>query len=128
MASLVVPGEVSLEVGMLNESMDQEQFHIDFQRSGGFTGGSSRVKIDSGELDTGEAEELKILLDRSGFFEAFVLENKFLNMPDQFSYQITIEHLGKKRTLELTDGSIPELFRPLINYLVRAARKNRRIR
>jgi hypothetical protein len=79
--------------------MDQEQFHIDFQRSGGFTGGLSRVRIDSGELDAGEAEELKQLIDRSCFFEAFVLENSFLNMPDQFSYQITIEHAGKKRTL-----------------------------
>lgn len=106
--------------------MDQEQFHIDFERSGGFTGGSQQVKINSAELDPGEAEALKQLLDRSGFFEAFVLENKFLNMPDQFSYQITIEHMGKKRSLELTDGSIPELFRPLINYLVRVARKSRR--
>jgi len=106
--------------------MDQEQFHIDFQRSGGFTGASTRVKIDSAELDSSEAEALKQLLDRSGFFEAFVLENKFLNMPDQFSYQITIEHMGKKRSLEMTDGSIPELFRPLINYLVRLARRGRR--
>lgn len=111
---------------MLNESMDKEQFHIDFERSGGFTGGSSRVKIDSRELDSEEAELLKQLIGHSGFFEAFVLENKFLNMPDQFSYQITIEHMGKRRTLELTDGSIPDLFRPLINYLVRVARKNRR--
>ena len=111
---------------MHKESMEQEQFHIDFERSGGFTGGSTRIELNSGELDPGQAEELKLLLDRSGFFEAFVLENKLLNMPDQFSYQITIEHMGKRRTLELTDGSIPDLFRPLINYLVRVARKNRR--
>ncbi|TFH20105.1 MAG: hypothetical protein E4H10_17045 [Bacteroidia bacterium] len=121
-----MPGAVSSGAEMLNESMDQEQFHIDFERSGGFTGGASRVKIDSRELDSEETELLKQLIGHSGFFEAFVLENKFLNMPDQFSYQITIEHMGKRRTLELTDGSIPDLFRPLINYLVRVARKNRR--
>lgn len=106
-------------------NMDREQFHINFERSGGFTGGSTRIELNSEELDPGQAETLKELLDRSGFFEAFVLENKFLNMPDQFSYQITIEHMGKKRSLELTDGSIPELFRPLINYLVGVARKHR---
>jgi len=106
--------------------MDQEQFHIDFERSGGFTGASTQVKINSLDLESSEAEALKQLLDRSGFFEAFVLENKFLNMPDQFSYRITIEHMGKKRSLELTDGSIPELFRPLFNYLVRVARLSRR--
>jgi hypothetical protein len=111
---------------MHDESMDQEQFHIDFERSGGFTGGSHRVKINSGELDSGEAETLRQLIADSGFFEAMVFENTFLNMPDQFSYQITIEHMGKTRTLELTEGSIPDLFRPLINYLVRVARKNRR--
>ena len=69
---------------MHNESMDQEQFHIDFERSGGFTGGSTRIELNSGELDSVLADELKLLIDRSGFFEAFVLENKFLNMPDQF--------------------------------------------
>ena len=106
--------------------MDQEQFHIDFERTGGFTGGTIRIELNSEELDPGQAEALKELIDRSGFFEALAMENKFLNMPDQFHYHITIDHVGKKRTLELSDGSMPDLFRPLINYLVRLTRKSRR--
>lgn len=106
--------------------MDQGQFHIDFERSGGFTGTSTRIAIRSQEVEPEQAEVLKTLIERSGFFEAFVLENRFLNMPDQFTYRITIEHQGKKRSLELSDGSVPDLFRPLINYLVGAARRQRR--
>ena len=108
--------------------MEMEQFHIDFERSGGFTGASSRIEIKSKDLDSGEAEALQELIDRSGFFEAFAYRGEFLGMPDQFRYQITIEHMGKKRTLELSDGNMPDLIRPLVNYLVGAVRKKRRSR
>ena len=107
--------------------MEQEQFNISFKRSGGFTGASSSVEINSRDLDFLEAEELKLLIEGSGFFEAFAFDNSLLQMPDQFRYQITIEHKGKKRTLELNDTSVPDLFRPLINHLVYVARKSRRI-
>ncbi len=106
--------------------MEQEQFYISFRRSGGLTGASSSVEIDSRDLDPLEAEELKILIEGSGFFEAFAFDNSLLQMPDQFRYQITIEHMGKKRTLELNDTSVPRLFRPLINHLVHAARVSRK--
>jgi hypothetical protein len=107
--------------------MPEGYFHIEFQRSGGFTGGSTRVEVNSQELDPVLAEELGLLIDRSGFFEAVVLENRFLNMPDQFTYEITVEHMGKRRKLELTDGTMPDLFRPLVNFLVGVARKQRRM-
>ena len=107
--------------------MDQEQFHISFRRSGGFTGASSSIEIDSRDLDSLEAEELALLIEGSGFFEAFAFDNSLLHMPDQFGYQITIIQMGKRRTLELNDSSIPEHFRPLINHLVHRARKSRRL-
>ena len=106
--------------------MDQEQFQISFERSGGFTGTSTRIEIDSGDLVPGEAEELNQLILRSEFFEAVTFNSNILNMPDQFQYKITIEQTGRTRTLELNDGSLPDLFRPLINYLVGVARKHRR--
>ena len=107
--------------------MPEGDFHIEFQRSGGFTGGSTRAELSSQDLDSVLAEELALLIERSGFFEAVVLENRFLNMPDQFIYEITIEHKGKRRKLELSDGNMPDLFRPLINFLVGVARKQRRM-
>jgi hypothetical protein len=107
--------------------MSKEPFQIEFVRSGGFTGTSTRTAFQSEELEAEEAEELNLLIERSGFFEAMVLEVGYLNMPDQFHYQISIEHGGKKRKLELAEGSIPDTFRPLINLLVRLARKRRRL-
>jgi hypothetical protein len=106
--------------------MEQDQFYISFRRSGGLTGASTSVEIDSRNLDDLEAEELKLLIEGSGFFEAFAYDNSLLQMPDQFRYHITIEHMGKKRTLELNDTSVPRLFRPLINHLVHAARGSRK--
>lgn len=107
--------------------MDQEQFHISFRRSGGFTGTSNSIEIDSRDLEFLEAEELSLLIKGSGFFEAFAFDNSFLHMPDQFRYQITIKHMDKRRTLELSDTSIPDHFRPLINHLVALARKSRHL-
>jgi hypothetical protein len=106
--------------------MEKEQFYISFRRSGGLTGASNSVEIDSRNLDDLEAEELKLLIEGSGFFEAFAYDSSLLQMPDQFRYHITIEHMGKKRTLELNDTSVPRLFRPLINHLVHAARGSRK--
>jgi hypothetical protein len=102
--------------------MDHDQFHIDFKRSGGLTGISTSVEIDSTELAPESAGELKQLIEGSGFFEAFTSGNSIVQIPDQFRYDITIEHMGKKRTLELSDGNIPDLIHPLIHYLVRLAR------
>jgi hypothetical protein len=108
--------------------VDQKQFHIDFRRSGGLTGISTGVEIDSTELTPELAGELKQLIEGSGFFEAFTSGSSIVQIPDQFSYHITIEHMGKKRTLELNDGNIPDLIRPLIHYLVRLARTRKKSR
>ena len=102
--------------------MDQDPFHISFTRSGGFAGRTNSAEIDSTDLDDAEAGELRHMIVRSGFFEVLALNRQALQMPDQFSYEITIEHDGKKRTLELNDTNVPELLRPLINRLVRASR------
>lgn len=106
--------------------MDHDQFHIDFRRSGGLTGISTSVEIDSTELAPELEGELKQLIEGSGFFEAFTSASSIVQIPDQFSYHITIEHLGKRRTLELNDGNVPDLIRPLIHYLVRLARMRKK--
>jgi hypothetical protein len=110
----------------LYKEMDQESFHISFTRYGGFAGRTNQAEIDSSELDDAEAGELRHMIVRSGFFEVLALNPQVLQMPDQFSYEITIEHGGKKRTLELNDTNVPELLRPLINHLVRASRSAKR--
>lgn len=106
--------------------MAEEDIHIEFERSGGFIGRSTKLVIDSRVLEPGEAEALKHLIEESGFFETLAFESSFMNLPDQFRYQITIDHGGKSRSMAVTEGHMPELLRPLINYLVAMARKKRR--
>lgn len=110
----------------LYKGMDQDSFHISFTRSGGFAGRTNQAEIDSTELDDAEAGELRHMIVHSGFFEVLALNSQVLHMPDQFSYEITIEHGGKKRTLELNDTNVPDHLRPLINHLVRASRSAKR--
>ncbi len=103
-----------------------EHFHISFKRSGGFAGTSISAEIDSRELESSVAEELNLLIDRSAFFELFVIDNSYLHMPDQFRYEMCIEHMGKNRVLKLSEGSLPDRLRPLIKYLLRLARAARK--
>ena len=47
-------------------------------------------------------------------------------MPDQFQYIITIGHEGEKRIAEFSDLTMPDSFRPLINYLTQKARAKKK--
>lgn len=103
----------------------QDSFYIWFERSGGFTGISTSVEIDSNLLSFEDSKELKQLIDQSDFFEWNTSDTLLVEMPDQFQYTITIEHEGEKRTVEFGDVSMPETMRPLINYLSQKARSKK---
>ncbi len=104
----------------------QEPFYIWFERSGGFAGISTSIEIDSKSLSSEESEELKQLIDRSGFFKDYKNDSTPGNMPDQFQYKISIECEGEKQTVEFGESTVPESFRPLINYMTQKARFKRK--
>ena len=104
----------------------QGSFYIWYERSGGFTGISSSVEIDSKLLSPDESEELKQLIDQSDFFNWSKNDTIPVEMPDQFQYTITIEHQGEKRTLEFSDITMPDNMRPLIYYLSQKARSKKK--
>lgn len=103
----------------------QEPFHIWFERSGGFAGLSTSVEISSESLGGEEVEKLKKLIDQSGFYEFQTGDSAGGNMPDQFQYRITIESKGEKKMVELNETTMPETFRPLVDYLIQKARERR---
>jgi len=70
-------------------------------------------------------EKLEELINDSGFFEAIKEDSLPAGMPDQFQYKITIEYEGNKQTRELTESSVPDRFRPLVDYLTRKARQKK---
>ena len=103
----------------------QNSFYISFERSGGFTGISTSVEIDSQLLSYDESEELKKLIDQSDFFKWSKNDTIQVSMPDQFQYTITIEQQGEKRTVVFSDITMPDNMRPLINYLSQKARSKK---
>ena len=104
----------------------QGPFYIWFERSGGFTGISTSVEIDSKPLSIEEVDELKKLIEQSGFFDFNKNDTIPAELPDQFQYKITIEFESEKRTHQFSESAVPDNFRPLINYLTRKARSKKK--
>ena len=104
----------------------QDSFYVWFERSGGFTGISTSVEIDSQLLSSDESKELKQLIDQSDFFKLGKNDTIQVSMPDQFQYTITIEQQGEKRTVEFSDSTVPDDMRPLLNYLSQKARTKKK--
>ncbi len=100
----------------------QGPFYIWFERSGGFAGISTSVEIASESLPPDEVEELRKLIDQSGFFEFIKNDSVQAELPDQYQYKITIEYEGEKQTVEFSESTVPDSFHPLVNYLTRKAR------
>jgi hypothetical protein len=97
---------------IFNPVLVEQPFHIWFERSGGFTGISNSVEIDSKSLSAEEAKKLGQLVDQSGFFEVHKIDSATEELPDQFQYKITIEYEDNRHTLTFAEATVPESFRP----------------
>ncbi len=91
-----------------------------FERTGGFTGRKLQGILDSSELPSNQAHQLKKLLDKSRFFE-LPAELEFPSSgTDRFNYKVTVENESGSHTVEAHDGAIPGEMRPLLNFLTRS--------
>jgi len=98
---------------------------ISLERSGGFTGISSKVTLDTQELDPAERAELETLVNKSGFFQMpEKIDSPGLGA-DRFAYRLTVEDAGRSHTVEAVEGSIPEALQPLIVRLNQLGRRSR---
>lgn len=114
---------VIFSVVLLLSNMTLPQpFYIYFERSGGVTGITSKVEINSKTLPGEESQKLKELIESSGIFEFQKKDTLAKNIPDQFQYELTITYKGKRQSLILNESEVPDSLRPLINYLTRKAR------
>ena len=107
---------------VFNILVAQDIFYIQFQRSGGFTGMSSSIEIDSKLLEKSESEKINQMIDQCDFFEYEEKDSLQRTIPDKFQYVITVEKGDKKRTIKFDEGAIPESFSTFINYLTQQAR------
>jgi hypothetical protein len=94
---------------------------ISFERTGGFAGMRMATTLDLDSLPDSEAAALRKLITDADFFN-LMMPDVGKVIPDGFQYAITIEGDGKQRTIQVTDGAVPDKLRPLLDDLSVRAR------
>ena len=96
---------------------------IKFERTGGFAGIRMAAEIDLDDLPEQQAEQLRELLDDLDFDELpeRLMGNK--QIPDSFTYSITVESEQRQYTVHTSDVAAPEKIQPLLELLYRIARQ-----
>jgi hypothetical protein len=105
---------------------------IYFERSGGFAGMLSSTTVDTQNLSSKEASEIRNLVEKAHFFE---LPSKLSQSSskttkgaaDYFVYKITIQNNNNnnksQHSVECNDVNIQPTLRPLIDILTKYLRK-----
>jgi hypothetical protein len=99
---------------------------IKFERSGGFAGMTIARDLKLDELSEEQAHRLSELLDQLDFRELPEQMTDVEDMPDQFTYVITVETKKWEHTVSTGDASAPEEMQELLQFLNRLARKHKK--
>jgi hypothetical protein len=104
------------------QARHSQTMHISLERSGGFAGIPLSVTVDTDTLTPEDAAQLQQLVEAAHFFE---LPKVFpaTPQPDRFQYQIFVEEPGRSRSVSVGETAVPPTLRPLINWLMEAARR-----
>ena len=97
---------------------------IEFRQSGGFTGLTKFLKIDSDKITAQEEKSLKSLIDQSEFFT--LKEPAHRAIPDDEQIFIAIESKGHSRNIFLGKSELPDDLKPLVKYLTKLAKYEKR--
>lgn len=95
-----------------------------FERSGGFAGIIITKAFDSTTLPENEANQLRQLVDAANFFSLPKIIKSQDSQVDRFQYQLTVEDNGKQHTVEVSEQAMPATLKPLIEWLMAAARRS----
>lgn len=91
--------------------------NIIYERSGGFMGMTTSYTFNLEDLPEEDAEKLKELIDRIDFTALSENLEMTRNIPDQFSYTITVESQEWRHTIRTGDATAPQELQPLIETL-----------
>jgi hypothetical protein len=94
---------------------------INFRRTGGALGKELSADLDLGNIPGPAAQRLHGLLTTSNFFE-IPDANTLMTGPDEYEYTITVIAGNSMRTLQITDTTLPESLRPLVEELTELAK------
>lgn len=101
--------------------------NIIYERSGGFMGLTTSYTFNLDDLPAEDAERLKELIGRIDF--PALPENLEMsrNIPDQFSYTITVESQEWTHTIRTGDATAPQEIQPLIETLNSLSKNQRKV-
>jgi emfourin len=88
---------------------------VKFERSGGFANIRLSAEFDSAEMEPDRAKELKRLVDEARPFDQ--PSSSHPNIPDDLHYQVTIEHGGESKTINVSDTAAPDKLKSLLDFL-----------
>jgi hypothetical protein len=100
-----------------------DPFRIEFERSGGFAGISLKTSVDSRAISPEEVRKFDELLDRIDVTTLTNSSEAAATQADQFQYDLTIEHGGKREHLTVRERDVPKELRPLLERLLERAKK-----
>ena len=89
---------------------------INFRRTGGSMDGEMGMSFDLDTMPGSVARRLQNLLTDSNFFEVPVV-NDLRAAPDEYQYEITVVAGNSIHTVHVTDTSMPQSIRPLVDEL-----------
>jgi hypothetical protein len=94
---------------------------ISYERSGGFMGRKLNFSVNLEELPNDQAETLNRLLQQADFFN---LPKDLISrpVPDEFNYIITVETATQSHRVRVSDSSMTDPLRPLLDDLFQRAR------
>lgn len=98
---------------------------INFERTGGFAGMRMTAMLDTELMPQEDASHLENMVDASNFFDLPEVLPALEKGADYFQYRLTVELEGQKHTVEVSEASVPDELRPLLNLLMEEARKVR---
>jgi hypothetical protein len=96
---------------------------VSFERSGGFTGVLITLSLDTATLSPDQVTQLQRLVDEADFFHLPAAIPAA--QPDRFQYRITIQEGDREHTVTVGEPGVPNTLRPLLEWLMEAARNQR---
>jgi len=98
---------------------------INFKRTGGKIGKELTMDFDLNNMPASEAQRLHNMLNESKFFEVPVV-NDLRASPDEYEYVITVVAGNSIHTVHVSDTSMPQSLRRLVEDLTEIAKTTAR--
>ena len=101
---------------------------ISIERTGGVAGITIAATVDTKELSPDEAQKLLNMVKEADFFNLPPKITSRSPQPDRFQYELRAKQNGQQHTVTVSEEVMPAKLRPLVKWLMEAAREKRKDR